>query len=244
MENLIEYAPLLLRGTVTTISLALASVVLAIGLGALGAWAKLSRAWAPRAVATGYTTLIRGVPDLVLMLLVFYGGQRLVNQAAAGLGFERVDVSPFAAGVFTIGFIFGAYLTETFRGAFMAVPRGQAEAARSLGVGRLATLYAVTLPQLMRHALPGFGNVWLVLVKSTAIVSIIGLEDVVGLADKAGKSTRQQFWFFLAVIIVFLVITAASSWVLRRLEARYATPGRDDPADGATTPVGGLAAAR
>ena len=221
MSNLIEYAPLLLSGALVTISLAVASLVLATLLGALGAWGKLSRGVAPRAIAGVYTTLIRGVPDLVMMLLVYYGGQRLLNQLMTGLGFERIDVSPFAAGVATIGFIFGAYLAETFRGAYLAIPKGQREAAWSVGLSRFQTLWLVTLPQLIRHAIPGYGNVWLVLVKSTAIVSVIGLEDVVGLADKAGKSTREPFIFFLAVIGVFLAITAVSQWLLARLEARY-----------------------
>ncbi|MBX2856083.1 MAG: ABC transporter permease [Rhodobacteraceae bacterium] len=221
MSKLIEYAPLLLSGALVTISLAVSSLLLATILGALGAWGKLSKSLAPRAIASAYTTLIRGVPDLVMMLLVYYGGQRLLNQLLEALGQERIDVSPFLAGVATIGFIFGAYLAETFRGAYLAIPKGQREAATSLGLRPRQTLWLVTLPQLIRHAIPGYGNVWLVLVKSTAIVSVIGLEDVVGLADKAAKSTREPFLFFLAVIGVFLAITALSQWLLRKLDARY-----------------------
>lgn len=220
MERLIEYAPLLGQGTLVTISVALLSLALATGLGALGAAAKLSGGLFAGAVARVYTTIVRGVPDLVLILLIYFGGQRLVNDIGKALDLEYIEVSKFWAGVVAIGFIYGAYLTETFRGAYLGVPRGQAEAAYALGLGRLQTLWNVTLPQLLRNALPGYGNVWMVLVKSTAVVSVIGLEDLVGLADKAAKSTREPFLFFLAVILVYLVITAVSGWVLRHAEAR------------------------
>ncbi|MGF1554297.1 MAG: ABC transporter permease [Paracoccaceae bacterium] len=217
MQALIDYAPLLAEGALVTIVLALLSLALATGLGGLGAAAKLSGVapldWSARA----YTTLVRGVPDLVLILLLYYGGQRLAN-TLFGLG--AVEISPFAAGVIAIGFIYGAYLTETFRGAYAAIPTGQAEAGRALGLGRLAILWRIELPQLVRFAISGYANVWLVLLKATAVVSVIGLADLVGLADKAGKSTRQQFWFYLAVLLVYLAITAVSEWALGRVERR------------------------
>jgi ABC-type arginine transport system permease subunit len=131
-----------------------------------------------------------------------------------------MEISKFWAGVISIGFIYGAYLTETFRGAYMAVPRGQAEAARALGIKPLAILWKVLLPQIMRVALPGYGNVWLVLIKSTAVVSVIGLSDLVGLADKAGKASRQPFVFMAAVILVYLAITWVSSQALRYADFR------------------------
>ncbi|MEM6670883.1 MAG: ABC transporter permease [Pseudomonadota bacterium] len=248
METLIAFSPLLLQGALVTITLALCSVTLAIALGGLGAWAKIAGGWFTRSLATVYTTIVRGVPDLVLMLLIYFGGQRLLNQLVKSFGGEGVDVSPFLAGTVTIGFIFGAYLAETFRGAYLAIPRGQVEAARSLGLGKFSALWTVTLPQLIRHALPGFGNVWLVLVKSTAIVSVIGLEDVVGLADKAAKSTREPFLFFLAVIVVFLAITAVSGALFKWLEKRYSqqVAVEEDAKEDGAKPAGGgaLAAAR
>lgn len=220
LEQLFAYAPLLGRGALVTIEVALLSLVVATVLGGMGAIAKLAGAMAPRAAAGVYTTIVRGVPDLVLILLIYFGGQRLVNDIGRGLGLDYVEVSKFWAGVAAIGFIYGAYLTETFRGAYLSVPRGQAEAAYAVGLNRGQTLWLVTLPQLLRHALPGYGNVWMVLVKSTAVVSVIGLEDLVGLADKAGKSTREPFLFFVAVILVYLAITAVSGWALRRVDAR------------------------
>ena len=220
MDKLIEYTPLLGSGVLVTLSVAILALVLATALGALGAWAKLSRDLAPRAIAQGYTTIVRGVPDLVLILLIYFGGQRILNGAGGLFGAGHMEISKFWAGVISIGFIYGAYLTETFRGAYMAVPRGQAEAARALGIKPLAILWKVLLPQIMRVALPGYGNVWLVLIKSTAVVSVIGLSDLVGLADKAGKASRQPFVFMAAVILVYLAITWVSSQALRYADFR------------------------
>lgn len=218
MDSLISFAPLLGTGAVVTIGLAVLSLVLATFLGLLGALAKLSTRRLPRGVAHGYTTIVRGIPDLVLILLVYFAGQRLLNDVAGQFGSGYIEISKFWAGVFSIGFIYGAYLSETFRGAYLAVPRGQLEAARAVGLGRFAILWKVLVPQVLRFALPGYGNVWLVLVKSTAVVSVIGLEDLVGLADKAGKATREPFLFFVAVILVYLAITAVSGEALKRAE--------------------------
>ncbi|MEM7498599.1 MAG: ABC transporter permease subunit [Pseudomonadota bacterium] len=220
MSELVEYAPLLAQGTGVTVALAILSLALATALGGLGAAAKLSGRRRYAWPAATYTTLVRGVPDLVLILLIYFGGQRLVNTVGNVLDLDHIEVSKFGAGVFAIGFIYGAYLTETFRGAYQSIPKGQSEAARALGVSRIAAFRSVVLPQLLRLALSGYANVWMVLVKSTAVVSVIGLSDLVGLADKAGKSTRQQFWFYLAVLLVYLAITIISEQVLGRAEKR------------------------
>jgi His/Glu/Gln/Arg/opine family amino acid ABC transporter permease subunit len=218
LDKLIEFAPLLGRGCLVTISVAVLALVLATFLGALGAAAKLSGNLIQRGAAHTYTSIVRGIPDLVLILLIYFGGSRLVNVAARALDLGYVDVSKFWAGVIAIGFIYGAYLTETFRGAYIAVPKGQAEAARSLGMKPLPILWKVLMPQIVRVALPGYGNVWMVLVKSTAVVSVIGLEDLVGLADKAGKASRAPFLFFVAVILVYLAITWVSGMALKRVD--------------------------
>ena len=218
MDKLIEFAPLLGRGCLVTISVAVLALVLATFLGALGAAAKLSGNLVQRGAAHTYTSIVRGIPDLVLILLIYFGGSRLVNVIAKALDLGYVDVSKFWAGVIAIGFIYGAYLTETFRGAYIAVPKGQAEAARSLGMKPLPILWKVLMPQIGRVALPGYGNVWMVLVKSTAVVSVIGLEDLVGLADKAGKASRAPFLFFVAVILVYLAITWVSTLALKKVD--------------------------
>jgi His/Glu/Gln/Arg/opine family amino acid ABC transporter permease subunit len=225
MDGIILYAPLIARGTAITVALAVLAMALATLLGALGASGKLSRRLLPRLAAGAYTSLVRGVPDLVMLLLIYFGGQRLINVTAKFLGGEAVDVSKFWAGVFAIGFIYGAYLTETFRGAYLTVPRGQSEAARALGMHSLATIWQVVLPQLMRFALPGYANVFQVLVKSTAVVSIIGLEDLVGLTNDIGKTLRQPFTFFVVAFMIFLAITWASQRIFYWAERRYALKG-------------------
>jgi arginine/ornithine transport system permease protein len=201
---------------------ALASLAVAVLLGLVGALAKLSRSRAARGVAGVYTTLIRGVPDLVLMLLVFYGGQLGINTLAPMLGHEDyIDIDPFVAGVLTIGFIFGAYLTEAFRGAFLAVPPGQREAGLAYGMSPRQVLVRVTLPQVLRHALPALSNNWLVLIKSTAIVSIIGLSDLMTRGQQAAGTTREPFSFYLAVAVIYLAFTSVSelavAWANKRL---------------------------
>jgi len=226
MDQLIGYIPLLLRGALTTILLAVLALTLATALGALGAVGRLSGGRVSRSAVGVYTTFVRGVPDLVLILLIYFGGQRLLNDIGAGFGWDYVSLSKFWAGVLSIGFIYGAYLTETFRGAYLTIPRGQVEGAYALGLQRMATLRTVTLPQIIRFALPGYANVWQVLVKSTAVVSVIGLEDLVGLANDAGKSAREPFVFFTFVLLVYLCITWVSTTVFATMEKRYALKGR------------------
>lgn len=216
------FLPSLIEGAGTTLSLAVCSLLIALVLGLGGALMKLSRSSMLRGIATVYTTVIRGVPDLVLMLLIYYGGQLAVNELGARVGMkEVVDINPFIAGVATIGFIFGAYLTETFRGAMLAVPPGQREAGVAYGMTSLQVLARITLPQMVRFALPGFTNNWLVLVKSTALVSIIGLSDMMNRAGLAAGSTREPFTFYLAVAALYLVITTVSILLLKTLEKRY-----------------------
>lgn len=216
------FLPSLIEGAGTTLSLAVCSLLIALVLGLGGALMKLSRSSMLRGIATVYTTVIRGVPDLVLMLLIYYGGQLAVNELGARVGMkEVVDINPFIAGVATIGFIFGAYLTETFRGAMLAVPPGQREAGVAYGMTSLQVLARITLPQMVRFALPGFTNNWLVLVKSTALVSVIGLSDMMNRAGLAAGSTREPFTFYLAVAALYLVITTVSVLLLKALEKRY-----------------------
>lgn len=222
MEQIYAYSGQLLAGTWVTVQLALYSLVLAVLFGLLGAWAKLSSNRAANKIAGAYTTLIRGVPDLVLMLLLFFGGQTLINSLGEATGlWDYIEISQMIAGVSTIGFIFGAYMTETFRGAIMAVPRGQVEAGTACGMSRFVVFRRIIWPQMVRYALPGFTNNWLVQIKSTALVSIIGLQDLVYNAFTAGRSTRQLFTFMLAVLMIYLVLTAISDSGLRWLDRKY-----------------------
>ena len=215
------FLPMLLHGVWVTLQLALLSLLLGLILGLLGAGAKLSRVRAWRLCAQVYTTLIRGVPDLLLMLLIFYGLQTGLSRLTSELGWAYIDVDPFSAGVITLGFIYGAYFTETFRGALLAVPLGQYQAAKALGMTFYQGFVHVIFPQMMRFALPGLGNNWMVLLKATALVSIIGLADLVKVAQVAGKSSQQLLAFLLFAALIYLVLSSVSNAALRWLGRRY-----------------------
>ncbi len=222
MDTVWEYRNLLFEGTLVTIQLAFGSLLLAIVFGLVGAMAKLSNSRLLQNTAGAYTTLIRGVPDLVLMMLLFYGGQQLLNDLGGVTGWwDYIEINQFTAGVFSIGFVFGAYMTETFRGAILAIPRGQIEAGIACGMTPATIFRRVTWPQMVRFALPSFTNNWLVLVKATALVSVIGLHDLVWNAATAGRSTREPFTFMFAVLVIYLIITAVSDVGLRWLERKY-----------------------
>lgn len=246
MHELLSYQGILLTGAWLTLQVALLSLLLAITLGLLGALAKLSHSTFLKSIATLYTTIIRGIPDLILMLLIFFGGQMLINDLSYNLnewlnefvtrfdpGHEwysflpdYIDVSPYFAGIVTIGFIFGAYMAETFRGAYLSVEKGQLEAAIAYGMSKYKMFIRVMFPQMMRHALPGIANNWLVLLKTTSLVSIIGLQDMVKTAGDAAGSTQKPFTFYLTVAFIFLFFTSVSNAFLKRAERKYAIKTR------------------
>lgn len=221
MTDIINYLPLILKGMVLTIEVALLSLLISVLLGMLSAVAKLSKSRVARAIAGIYTTIIRGIPDLVMMTILFFGGQIMINNIGEKLGWDYIDVSPFMAGVLTIGFIFGAYMAESFRGGIMAVSHGEIEAGYSFGMTPVKVFFRITLPAMIRHALPSFGNNWLVLTKTTALISVIGLQDMVYNAGNAGGSTRKPFTFYCVVAFLFLIITGVSDIGLRKLNKRY-----------------------
>ncbi|AYC04970.1 MULTISPECIES: ABC transporter permease [Vibrio] len=241
MLDLQGYEASILKGAQLTIEVAVLSLLLAMLLGMLGALAKMAPYRWARAIATLYTTIIRGIPDLVLMMLIFFGGQILLNNGLSWFNEfinqwltardpnhewvaylpDYVDISPFVAGVLTIGFIFGAYMAETFRGAILAVDKGELEAAKAYGMSAAMSFRRILLPQMIRHAIPGFGNNWLVLLKTTALVSIIGLEDMVRISSLAAGSTKMPFTFYMAVAIIFLFFTSVSTGLLKLLERKF-----------------------
>ncbi len=216
------YFSSILHGALLTVGVSLAALMVAVMLGLLGAVAKLSGRPLVVGLATVYTTLVRGVPELVLMLLIYYGGTIGLNNLLEAMGSKAsVDINPFLAGVLTIGFIYGAYMTETFRGAILSIPKGQMEAAWAFGMGPVRTFVRITAPQMVRYALPGFTNNWLVLIKATALVSLIGLQEMTYLAKQASAATREPFTFFLFAAALFLVYTSVSLWALRWLDRRF-----------------------
>jgi arginine/ornithine transport system permease protein len=217
-----SYLWVILQGAVLTVGVSLCALAVSVVFGFLGAVAKLSGRPVLAALATLYTTVIRGIPDLVLMLLVFYGGTIGINNLLEWMGSEAtVDIEPFTAGVLTIGFIYGAYMAETFRGAILAIPKGQMEAAIAFGMTSTQTFFRITLPQMVRYALPGFTNNWLVLIKATALVSLIGLQEMTYLAKQASAATRSPFLYFMFTGLLFLVFTSVSLFALNKLNQRY-----------------------
>jgi His/Glu/Gln/Arg/opine family amino acid ABC transporter permease subunit len=185
----------------------------------LGSWAKITRNRAANILAGVYTTLVRGVPELVLILLVYYGVPTMIQDLSASLGKEIIlDINPFLAGTATIGFIYGAFATEVFRGAYLAVDQGQIEAARAVGMNKILTFRRVLLPQMWRFALPGLGNVWMVLIKATALISVIQLPELMRNADVAARATRSPFTWFFAASLIYLGITILSLLAQQRAE--------------------------
>jgi len=208
-------------GLALTLGVGLGALGVALVFGLLGAALKLSRSAALNAAGFVYTTFVRGIPELVLITVLYYGVptavQNLVRLAVPGY---RLDFNPVVTAVLVIGMIYGAFMTEVFRGAFLAVPAGQLEAARAFGMSRLQAFRRVHMPQMWRFALPGIGNVWMTLVKATALVSVVGLKDILFWADRAGQSLHEPFEFFFVAAAAFLLITFVSERVLAAAEAR------------------------
>lgn len=215
------YLPSILQGAVLTLQLAGSALLVSIVLGLIGALFKSAHSKLLVWLAELYSTVVRGVPDLVWMFLLFFGVQMMINDFCGRMSWESPNIDPFVAGVLTLGFIFGAYMTETFRGAMMAVPKGQMEAGMAYGMTPLRVFFRITVPQMVRFALPSFSNNWLVLVKSTALVSVIGLNDVMYRADAAKSTTQEPFTVYLIVGLLFLAITGVSNLLLGKLEKRY-----------------------
>jgi polar amino acid transport system permease protein/octopine/nopaline transport system permease protein/arginine/ornithine transport system permease protein len=220
MIDLHGYGWMLMDGLKVTLLVGVTSLVIAIVFGLIAAWGKLSSSRAAQRIAETYTIVIRGVPELVLILLIYYGSSTAFLRISEALGAKtRLDLDPFTSGVITLGFIYGAFTTEVFRGAYLAVPVGQIEAAKSAGMGTILRLRRIILPQMMRYALPGLGNVWMVLIKATALMSAIQAEELLRKARIAAGATREPFTFYFAVLLIFLAITLVSMQVIRYLEA-------------------------
>ena len=225
MPDLQGYGWLLIDGLVLTLGVAIASMAGALALGLLAAMGKLFAPRAGRIAIEVYTTFVRGVPELVLLLLIYYGLPTLIQNTAGGMGVDlTLSINPFVAGIGTLTVIYAAFACEVFRAAYLALPPGQREAAYALGLKRWVTFRKIELPQMMRFALPGLGNVWMVLVKATALISIIQLPELMRNADIAARSTRQPFTFFFAACLLYLTITAISMWGQAWLE-RWAARG-------------------
>ena len=217
MQNLIDYFPLLMQGLKLTLLLAVSTVVVGLVLGLALAMAKLSqRRWVSRP-AFAVTNFLRGIPEFLVLLVIYYGGTQLLERGVWGCPCE---VSPFGAGLVALSLVFGSYASETFRGAFQSVPKGQVEAGRAYGFTAWQCFRLIQLPQIWKVAIPGLGNLWQGTVKDTALVSVLGLDDLMRKSNQAAQSTREPFNFYLFAALIFLVITLVSMAILARLEKR------------------------
>jgi polar amino acid transport system permease protein len=230
MLDLLQFSPpgwggALLRGALVTIQIALAAYLVGLALGLAGATAKLSGRAAPFWLAEAYTTLVRAVPELLLIILLYYGGTSLLDAGLAYLGLAgAIEISGFAVAVGVLGVVQGAYQTEVIRGAVQAIPKGQIEAARAFGMSPALRLRRVVIPAMLPAALPGLANLWMVLVKDTALISVVGLSELLYTAKQAAGSTRHYFLFYAVVGAIYLAVTLLSN-VLFRLAERHVRRG-------------------
>jgi len=209
----------MLLGALMTLAVSLSSMVLGLVFGTLGAAAKLSGVAPARWLAEGYTTIMRGVPELLVIYLLFFGGSGAVMMVARVFGYDGyIEIDAFAIGTFAVGIVSGAYSTEVIRGAVLAVPRGEIEAARAIGMPRFLLFRRIMLPQVARFALPGLGNVWQLTLKDTALISVTGLVEIMRQSHIAAGSTRQPFTFYLVAACLYLLLTTFSNYGFQRAE--------------------------
>ena len=212
----------LLAGLLVTCELALTTLPVGLVIGLIVAKLALSKSWILRRVARGYTTTFRGIPELLTLFIVFNGVSLLLNKAVRWIDPDAgfVDLSPFVAGVVALGLVFGAFAGEVFRGAFQAQDRGQIEAGVAAGMSPWTLFRRIQLPQIWRFALPGLGNLWVSLIKDTALVSIIALNDLMRMTNVAVHFTKEPFLFYFAACLMYWVLCLASERGLARLEVR------------------------
>jgi octopine/nopaline transport system permease protein len=212
----------MLAAAAMTLAVSTAGFLLGGVVGSLIAWAKLAGNRLVRGFADGYTTVLRGVPDLLVIYLFFFGGSALVSAINrdwfGGQGF--VPVPAFLVGMLAVGIVNGAYQAEVFRGGFLAVPRGEIEAARAFAMTRGKMFRRIVAPQVLRFALPGLGNCWQLCLKESALISVTGLLELLRQAQIGAGSTRQPFDFYLAACVLYLAITTLSGWAFAVAERR------------------------
>ena len=211
----------LLRGAIVTIAVALCGFGFGIALGALGAWAKIGGNAVFRSVANLYTTVLRGVPDLLVIYLFYFGGSAVIGGIGHLFGATGfIGLPGFVAGSMAVGVTSGAQQTEVFRGAFRAVSRGEIEAARACGMSPSLAFRRIIAPLTLRHALPGLGNVWQVVLKESSLVSITGVADLVRQSQVGADSTGRPFDFYVAAGALYLLISTVSGGLQHAAERR------------------------
>jgi octopine/nopaline transport system permease protein len=215
------WGPEIIGATLMTLAVSLCAFVFGMGFGCLGAWAKLSGSLVARFLGDAYTTILRGIPDLLVIYLLYFGGSTAITAIGRALGSDGfIGVNAFLTGAVAVGLVSGAYQTEVFRGAFLAIARGEIEAAKSVGMRPLLMFRRIIAPQVVRFALPGMGNIWQLVLKESALISVTGLVELLRQSQVAAGSTKQPFPFYITAMAMYLVLTTASSWLFRRGEMR------------------------
>lgn len=204
------------EATAMTLGLALSSLVLGLILAIIFALAELSRC-KPLAYATStLVALLRGLPEILVVFFIFFGS----SHAILLLTGEFIEISPFVAGTIALALIYSAYASQTLRGALLAIPKGQKEAAMVLGISKFHCFFRIILPQTWRHALPGLGNQWLVLLKDTALVALIGVNELMMQAKMTAASSYEHFTWYSTAALIYLGITLISQYFLKRMQSR------------------------
>jgi polar amino acid transport system permease protein len=214
------WAPLLLQGAIVTILLALTTVPFGFGGGLLIAVLQLAPSRVVRSFCAAYTTFFRGIPDLLALFIIYFGLQALLDSLTRLTGLAHLELNAFAAGVIALSAVVAAYSSEVWVSALKAVPPGQAEAARSLGLDRKRVFFLIVLPQLVRIALPGLGNIWSILLKDTSLISTIAVMDLLRAASEASRNTTRPILFYGAATAVYLVFSIVSNIAQAMLERR------------------------
>lgn len=218
--DLYGFGPALLAGTWMTIKLALSALCLGLILGLLGALAKTSPHKPLQWLGGTYSTLVRGIPELLWVLLIYFGTVNMMRSIGESMGIEDLALSPFAAGTIALGLCFGSYATEVFRGAILAIPRGHREAGQALGLSKGRTLWRIILPQMWRIALPGLGNLFMILMKDTALVSVIGLQELMRHSQIGVTASKDALSFFMAAAMIYLCLTVVAMIAMHFIERR------------------------
>jgi polar amino acid transport system permease protein len=215
------YGDELAWGALTTLEIAVLAYALGLLIGIIGALGKLNGSRLTRTILDGYTTLVRAVPELVLILLLYYAGTTALNALLDSMGIRAVAINGFAAAVAVLGFVQGAYSTEVLRAAILAIPIGQLEAARSYGMSPWLEFRRITLPALLPFAIPGLGNLWLIVTKETSLIAVVGYTELALSTRQAAGNTKMYLTFFLVAGAIYLAITLVSQqgfgWLERRV---------------------------
>ncbi len=211
----------LLRGAANTLVIAASSFAMGLVLGQTGALAKLYGGPVSRFIANIYTTVVRAVPELVLILLLFFAGTRGISALSVAMGYGPVDINGTLAAIGVLGFVQGAYSTEVIRGAIQAIPMGQIEAARAYGMSGPLVFRRIILPAMLPNAIPGLANLWMIVIKDTALITVTGASGELAMATKlAAGFTKKYFLFYFVSGCIYLTMTLVSNYLLGHLERR------------------------